>query len=394
MMSGGEQQPIQDLISQWLGDIPGSMLFDLKTSVYDRAHMAFGSSIRLKEHFRCVPEIIQFSNWLSYNGEIKPLREASSTPILPALVAHRVQGVAYGKKNSEEAKAIVSLIASLIQQPEYESKTVGVISLVGNDQWQEIEKSLRSRIDPTDYEARRILCGNPAHFQGDERDVIFLSMVDSKDDGAGPLSLRAEGAADMWKKRYNVAASRAKDQLWVIYSLNHSTQLKPGDIRLRLIEHALNPSTLMRNLEEASNRTESPFEEEVFKILTTQGFQVKTQWPVGAYRIDMVVEGDNGKRLAIECDGDRWHYDKVSEDLARQALLERLGWVFARIRGTSFYRDRSAAMKPLFDKLKERGITPNNNATYPMPVSTPLVDAIKGRAAHFQKEWDRDDFCF
>jgi hypothetical protein len=47
-------------------------------------------------------------------------------------------------------------------------------------------------------------------------------------------------------------------------------------------------------------------------------------------------------------------------------------------------------MKPLFDKLKERGITPNNNATYPMPVSTPLVDAIKGRAAHFQKEWDRD----
>jgi superfamily I DNA and/or RNA helicase len=120
--------------------------------------------------------------------------------------------------------------------------------LVGNDQWQEIEKSLRSRIDPTDYEARRILCGNPAHFQGDERDVIFLSMVDSKDDGAGPLSLRAEGAADMWKKRYNVAASRAKDQLWVIYSLNHSTQLKPGDIRLRLIEHALKPSTLMRNL--------------------------------------------------------------------------------------------------------------------------------------------------
>ena len=388
---GGEQQPIQDLISQWLGDIPGSMLFDLKTSVYDRAHMAFGSSVRLKEHFRCVPEIIQFSNWLSYNGEIKPLREASSTPLFPALVAHRVQGFAHGKKNSEEAKAIVSLIASLIQQPEYNGKTVGVISLVGNDQWQEIEKILRSRIDPTDYETRRILCGNPAHFQGDERDVIFLSMVDSKDDGAGPLSLRAEGAADMWKKRYNVAASRAKDQLWVVYSLDHASQLKPGDIRKRLIEHALDPAALMRKLDEASNRTESPFEAEVFKILVAQGFRVKTQWPVGAYRIDMVVEGDNGKRLAIECDGDRWHYNKVAEDLARQALLERLGWVFARIRGTAFYRDRSAAMKPVYEKLKDRGITPSIASIDPQPVPTRLLDAVKRRAAQLQREWDCAD---
>jgi superfamily I DNA and/or RNA helicase len=105
------------------------MLFDLKPPFMTERIWHLDLRSVLKEHFRCVPEIIQFSNWLSYNGEIKPLREASSTPILPALVAHRVQGVAYGKKNSEEAKAIVSLIASLIQQPEYESKTVGVISL-------------------------------------------------------------------------------------------------------------------------------------------------------------------------------------------------------------------------------------------------------------------------
>jgi superfamily I DNA and/or RNA helicase len=75
---GGEQQPIQDLIGQWLTDLPSPLLFDLRTSIYDRAQIAFGSTIRLKEHFRCVPEIIQFSNHLSYGGDIKPLRESVS----------------------------------------------------------------------------------------------------------------------------------------------------------------------------------------------------------------------------------------------------------------------------------------------------------------------------
>lgn len=107
---GGEQQPIQDLISQWLDGLPSALLFDLKTSIYDRAQIAFGAAIRLKEHFRCVPEIIQFSNHLSYKGEIRPLRESDSTPIKPALVAYRVGGVKVGKKNPVEAEAIASLL--------------------------------------------------------------------------------------------------------------------------------------------------------------------------------------------------------------------------------------------------------------------------------------------
>lgn len=389
---GGAQQPIQDLIGQWLADLPSSLLFDLKTSIYDRAHIAFGTAIRLKEHFRCVPEIIQFSNYLSYGGDIKPLRESTSTPIKPALVAHRVKGTKNGKKNVEEAEAIAALIAAAIEQPEYTGKTFGVISLVGDDQSREIENLLRNRLDTVEHEKRRILCGNPAHFQGDERDVIFLSMVDSKEDGEGPLGKRGDGADGLWKKRYNVAASRAKDQLWVVYSLDHQTQLKPDDLRRRLIEHAIDPSSLMRKLEHGLARTESPFETEVYKLLTAEGYQVKPQWPVGAYRIDMVVEGEQGKRLAIECDGDRWHYDKVAEDMARQALLERLGWRFARIRGTTFYRDRNRAnsMKPILEKLAQAGIQPIGRAEIDSPVQAfdnQLLGAVKRRANELNAEW-------
>lgn len=385
---GGAMQPIQDLIQQWLGELP-DQIFDLKTSIYDRAQIAFRSTIRLTEHYRCVPEIIQFSNGLSYNWTIRPLRESASTPIKPALVAHRVEGNRQGKKNFEEADTIAALIAAAIEQPEYAGKTFGVISLVGDEQAKEIETRLRTRLNAIDYEKRRILCGNPAHFQGDERDVIFLSMVDSRTEGEGPLGKRGDGADGLWKKRYNVAVSRAKDQLWVVYSLDHATQLKPEDLRRDLIEHALNPDVLMRKLDAAEERTESPFEAEVYKILATRNFRVRTQWAVGAYRIDMVVEGFDGKRLAIECDGDRWHYDKVAEDLERQALLERLGWRFARIRGSAFYRNRTEAMTPVFNRLHELGIEPIVVTDLPeeAQATTALLETVKRRAEELHTDW-------
>lgn len=382
---GGQQEPIQHLINQWLTDLPSPNLFDLKTSVYDRAQIAFGSVIRLKEHFRCVPEIIQFSNSLCYNYTIKPLRESSASVLKPALVAHRVEGSSDGKINKVEAEEIANLIRACIELPEYAQKTFGVITMVGEKQADLINEMLRYRLNPVDYEQRRILCGNPAQFQGDERDVIFLSLVDSKDDGQGPLTLRQDGADGLWKKRFNVASSRAKDQLWVVHSLDSQTQLKPNDVRRRLIEHAIDPSNLMNTLEAGLTKTESPFEAEVFKILSAKGFKVRPQWQVGAYRIDLVVEG-GGKRLAVECDGERWHYDKAEEDLARQALLERLGWIFVRIRGSVFYRDRSLgremAIKPLLTKLEELGIFPefDEGDDLSKQDGSVLIDTVKLKA--------------
>ncbi len=173
-------------------------------SVYDLAMQAFGGTICLREHFRCVPEIIQFSNHLSYDGRIRPLRDGSLVRVRPAVISHRVPGVANDNGvNEEEAHAIVALIEAAIERPEYEEKTFGVISMVGDEQARFIEQLLRQRITPIEYESRRIVCGNAAQFQGDERDVMILSVVDSPRIG-GPLRLREE---PRFKKRFNVAAS-------------------------------------------------------------------------------------------------------------------------------------------------------------------------------------------
>jgi hypothetical protein len=66
-----------------------------------------------------------------------------------------------------------------------------------------------------------------------------------------------------------------------------------------------------------------------------------------------------GRRLAIECDGEQFHgLEQLQNDLARQAVLERLGWTFVRIRGSVFYRDEERALTPVFKRLEELGIPP------------------------------------
>jgi very-short-patch-repair endonuclease len=147
---------------------------------------------------------------------------------------------------------------------------------------------------------------------------------------------------------------------------------------------------LLRALEDKERRTESIFEREVLKRLVLAGYRVTPQWKVGSRRIDLVVEGD-GRRLAVECDGDRYHpHEKLSEDMERQAVLERLGWVFARIRGSVFFRDPQRAMKSVFDKLNNLEIYPAQDATEGSPPpagANELTERVIRRAEQIRQEW-------
>ena len=68
--------------------------------------------------------------------------------------------------------------------------------------------------------------------------------------------------------------------------------------------------------------------------------------------------------MAIECEGQFYHVEKVPNEMARQAILEheaipeRLGWSFIRIRASSFYRDPQGTMKWVCKKLISMGVEP------------------------------------
>jgi very-short-patch-repair endonuclease len=230
-----------------------------------------------------------------------------------------------------------------------------------------------------------VICGNPPHFQGDERDVMFLSVVDVPQEG--PLRIKQE---ERFKQRFNVAASRARDQMWVVHSLQPQIDLQQDDLRRKLIEHTQNPRALTKLLEEGDRKVESEFERQVLRRLLTKGYRVVPQWQAGCFRIDLVVVGENNAKLAIECDGDRYHPpEKLEDDMLRQGILERRGWIFERIRGSVFFRDPDRAMQPVFQRLEAMGIEalgvlPSNVTEHDR---TELQQRIIRRAEQLRKEW-------
>ena len=351
---GQNLNTVSALINQYLDGIPNSHLYDGQTSVYHLARTSFGGTLALREHFRCVPDIIEFSNRLAYDGEIRPLRDAGSA-VRPHVAEYVVPESAerVGKQNLAEARTVAALLKAMSELPEYSGQSMGAITLLGDEQAGLMQDLAVRLVGAVELEQRRFAAGNSAQFQGDERDVVFLSMVDTP--GESPLTLRQTPA---FKQRYNVAASRARNQLWLVHSLDPGRDLKPGDLRRTLIEHVRDPGARRRALQEAEGRAESEFEAEVIRRLVGAGYRVTPQVWVGRYRLDMVVSDANGQ-VAIECDGDRFHgFDQIPQDMARQAVLERAGWRFIRIRGTRFYRDRDGTTEWVLGELGRLEIEP------------------------------------
>lgn len=259
-----------------------------------------------------------------------------------------------------EAEALVAQVEACVADPRYVGKTMGVISLQGSGQTLKIHQLLVAAIGAAEMDERDLICGDAYDFQGDERDVIFLSMVAAPNERIGVLSKTSD------HQRFNVAASRARDQLWLFHSATLE-DLSPACVRYRLLDYMREPRRMVDG-DETEKRFDSNFERHVHDRITERGFRVHTQIAVGdpishRYRIDLVVEGMNG-RLAVECDGDRWHGpDRHEADMRRQRDLERAGWRFWRVRGGEFYRSPAAAMSSLWPLLEAQGVSPTAGRT-------------------------------
>jgi very-short-patch-repair endonuclease len=160
-----------------------------------------------------------------------------------------------------------------------------------------------------------------------------------------------------FEQRFNVAASRARDRMYLFRSVELS-DLNRIDLKAKLIEHFAGPfredPVKIASLRELC---QSSFEREMFDILVKKDFRVRPQVKVGGYSIDFVVEGDEDRRLAIECDGDKYHGpERWSADMARQRVLERAGWTFWRCFSSTFTLTREAVLEDLLGTLKKMGI--------------------------------------
>lgn len=394
-----EVDKIKSLMTRYLSnqvDIFRAQM-DPGQSIYDLFKVVFAQSgTMLKEHFRCVGPIIEYSKREVYDHQLKPVRlpkasERLDPPLIDVLVE---DGFRKGDVNIPEARFIVDEIKKICADETMRQRTIGVVSLLADKQALKIWEMMESELGLEEIKRHDIACGDARTFQGKERDIMFLSMVVSPGDAQAQTR-------DATAQRYNVAASRARDRMYLVRSIELE-QLSPSDkLRRQLISHFSTPYVQdEQRVEDLRALCESDFEKEVYDFLTERGYYVTPQVKVGEYRIDMVVEGHNDARMAIECDGDRYHgADRWEDDMNRQRILERVGWQFWRCFASNFVKNRREVTADLVATLTERGIEPIGSDAIPRSIHSekrrviafPVIDTNVENVVLLDTDTEKDE---
>lgn len=349
--------------------LPGYSFFDLCSQAFPIGRVV------LTEHFRCAPEIIQFSNETYYQGRLQPLRLPTSSEVMaPSLVDIYVRnGRKVGKTNEAEADKIVLMIKDMVNQSKRNRrsrpKSIGVISIVGDEQSRLIRGRLLDAIGPEAYNRHDILVGEPPSFQGSERDVVFLTMVSSP--GSVPTQSQL-----MYHQRINVALSRARDCMVLFRSINRSHVPSNEDAKVAVIDYftehaskfiALDTRSSSDNAPEASMDTYRPrsvherVAESVSGRLADAGFVVR---PMGVVwnRAICVENASTGTRAAITIEHGGEVEQEWAANLYQQRAIERVGWQCARVDALSFLLDLKATEAMILSFLKSAGVMPAKHA--------------------------------
>ena len=342
----------ESIKKKYLQDLPSSLsaIIAEDCSLYDIANTTMISQqVKMREHFRCHPAIIEFSNKMYYEGEIRCMRQAdNSIPLIDVLIK---TGQRDGKRNFGEAKYIIEEIKALTETPDF-FKTIGVVSLLGDEQANYIRDQLINTLGAQIMQKHQITIGTSKKMQGKERDIVFLSLVVSPENNS-PATRISDN------QRFNVAASRAKETMYLVRSVEISDLSSKDTNRIALISHFNNPFPLKsKSVQDLRELCESPFEREFYDFLVARNYKVVPQVEHGGYRLDLVVYGANSK-LAIECDGDTYHNEfNFLDDMKRQSILERCGWIFWRSLYSQFAMNKEKVFTSLIAALEKNQVYP------------------------------------
>jgi len=346
-------------------------LLEESESILDATAIMFPTR-QLRWHYRSRHEsLIAFSNKEFYDGKLiifpSPYNENEEFGIK----YHRIQnGFFVNRKNIEEARIIAQAVKKhLIERP---AESLGVVAMNVEQRIQiESEVDALVRDDPILQNAYEknfasdepFFIKNLENVQGDERDVIFISMTYGRNAPGmrvfqrfGPIN------SDLGWRRLNVLFTRSKKRMHIFSSMGSddivvSPESKRGVKALHGMLKYCETGVLHATLSAPEYRDpDSDFEIAVMEELSRYGFECVPQVGVAGFYIDIGVKdpGNPGKYLmGIECDGATYHSAKSTRDRdkLRQEILERLGWRIRRIWSTDWFKNPEGTIKPIVDEL-------------------------------------------
>jgi very-short-patch-repair endonuclease len=345
---------------------PDARLHPVQQSLLGLANLRAQEELVLDEHFRSLPPIIDFSNERWYSGRLRIMTDAHQKqfgrPDQPIIQLHPVRDgvISNGSQENEvEARALVDLLAEMVEDPDYAGASIGVLCLF-EEQVALVDEMVSDAIDPAEWEEHALVVVNPDGFQGDERDVILYSL--SWDNNVMPqaaLSARQMDTPHI-QGMLNVAFTRARDEIHVFHSAPIDTYGMAGSRTGALGEWMAHCAEVQaeggQRRSGRHGRVDSEFEADVADALRARDVTVMHQYPACGFSIDMMCELD-GARLGVECDGELYHDDEHGnlrvEDIERQAILERAGHRILRIPYRKWLRDPGGQVERVLAALEE-----------------------------------------
>ena len=345
-------------------------------SVLALANSSFpGEQGTLQWHYRSRhPELIAFSNHQFYDDKLIVFPAPQESDQNLGLTREFVpDGSAIDGVNDTEARVVArAAVEHLRQRP---SQSLMVVAM--NIKQKERIKSHVNRLATADAKLGTVLDDSEAgsrlepfvvknleNVQGDERDVVMISMTYGPRQPGGPVPQNF-GPINQEKghRRLNVLFSRAKERM-VVFSSMRSTDIQagPGSGQGVLALQGFLRFAETKQLPSGSRLTGkppgSPFEEAVARELEHAGYQVEPQLGVAGYYIDMAVRNPDATQqflLGIECDGAMYHstLSARDRDRLREEVLKNLRWEIERIWSVDWFRDSKREIRRVMERLAQ-----------------------------------------
>lgn len=320
----------------------------------------------LTKNYRSVSsELMTFSSKHFYDAKLDVIDHCKDVTGEPIEV-YNVAGKWEGRINEKEAHAVLQKLSEV--RNDYEK--IIILTLNAN-QKQYIDSLIYTDSNYADIMdlmgTGRVLLRNLENIQGDEADLVIVSVAYDKTASLGSTYV----AKPDGKNALNVAISRAREKMIVFKSIS-SDEVKGSGTNdsmnvfkdwLAFLEMESSERKLYSVLGDSrSQHFDSEFEEEVYQYIkdnfkTSRKLYLETQYPVGSYKIDIALLDQNtGKFIyGIEVDGYKYHsgFEKMTKDIERQRFLESKKYPIFRVTELNWKISKEKVIESLKKLIKK-----------------------------------------